>query len=88
LVDCLSGLLDEDEPGGHPPVAAPRPEATDATRELARRGFAVGPSSGLNLAGAPAGLRAGAGHHIATVCCDGWSATSRPTCSTTCAPRP
>ena len=71
VVDCLSDLLDEDELGGHAPVAVPRSEAMEATRELARRGFAAGPSSGLNLAGARRLARElGPGHHVATVCCD------------------
>jgi cysteine synthase len=71
VVDCMSGLLDEDEIGGHPPVAVPRPEAMDAARELALRGFPVGPSSGLNLAGARRlALTMGPGHHLATVACD------------------
>ncbi len=71
VIDCLSGLLDEDELGGHPPIAVPRTEAMDAARELARRGFAVGPSSGLNMAGARRlALELGPGHHIATVACD------------------
>ncbi len=71
VVDCLSGLLDEDELGGHPPLAVPREEAMDAARELARRGFPVGPSSGLNLAGARRLARElGPGHHVATVACD------------------
>jgi cysteine synthase len=71
VLDCLSGLLDEAELGGHPPLAVPRAEAMDAARELARRGFPVGPSSGLNLAGARALARGlGPGHHIATVACD------------------
>jgi cysteine synthase A len=71
VVDCMSGLLDEEELGGHPALAVPRAEAMDAAREMARRGLPVGPSSGLNLAGARrlAG-RLGAGHHVATVCCD------------------
>ena len=71
VVDCLSGLLDEDELGGRPPLAVPRDEAMDAARELAGRGFPVGPSSGLNLAGARRLARElGAGHHVATVACD------------------
>jgi cysteine synthase A len=71
VVDCLSGLLDEAALGGHPPLAVPRAEAMDATRELARRGFPVGPSSGLNLAGARLlGRELGPGHHVATVLCD------------------
>jgi cysteine synthase len=71
VVDCLSGLLDEAALGGHPPLVVPRAEAMDATRELARRGFPVGPSSGLNLAGARLlGRELGPGHHVATVLCD------------------
>jgi cysteine synthase A len=71
VVDCLSGLLDEDELGGHPPLAVPRAEAMTAARELARRGFPAGPSSGLNLAGARRmALALGPGHHVATVACD------------------
>jgi cysteine synthase A len=71
VVDCLSGLLDEAELGAHPPLAVPRDEAMDAARELARRGLPVGPSSGLNLAGARRlALELGPGHHVATVCCD------------------
>jgi cysteine synthase A len=71
VVDCLSGLLDEDELGGHPPLAVPRDEAMDAARELACRGFPVGPSSGLNLVGARRlAVELGPGHHIATVACD------------------
>ena len=71
VVDCLSGLLDEDELGGHPPLAVPRDEAMDAARELARHGFPVGPSSGLNLAGARRlAAELGAGHNVATVACD------------------
>jgi cysteine synthase A len=71
VIDCMSGLLDEAELGGHPPLAVPRDEAMDAARELARRGFPVGPSSGLNLAGARALARElGPGHHVATVACD------------------
>jgi cysteine synthase A len=71
VVDCLSGLLDEAELGGHPAVAVPRFEAMDAARELIGRGFPVGPSSGLNLAGARRlAAELGPGHHVATVCCD------------------
>lgn len=71
VVDCLSGLLDEDELGGHPPIPVPRAEAMATARELARRGYPVGPSSGLNLAGARhLAAELGPGHHVATVCCD------------------
>ena len=71
VVDCLSGLLDEQELGGHPALAVLRDEAMAAARELACRGFPVGPSSGLNLAGARHLARElGPGHHVATVACD------------------
>jgi cysteine synthase A len=71
VVDCMSGLLDEDELGGHPPLAVARAEAMEAARELAGRGFPVGPSSGLNLAGARRlALTLGPGRHVATVACD------------------
>jgi cysteine synthase len=71
IVDCMSGLLDEDELGGHPALAVPRAEAMEEARELARRGFPVGPSSGLNVAGARRlALTLGPGHHVATVACD------------------
>ena len=71
VVDCLSGLLDEDELGGRPPLAVPagrgdgrRPRA-DPPRVPGR------PSSGLNLAGARRLAAAlGPGHHVATVACD------------------
>ncbi|HKY67689.1 MAG TPA: hypothetical protein VJM49_15010, partial [Acidimicrobiales bacterium] len=46
-------------------------EAMAAARELAWRGFPVGPSSGLNLAGARRlALLLGPGSHVATVACD------------------
>jgi cysteine synthase A len=71
IVDCLSGLIDEAELGGHPAIAVPRSEAMAGARELARRGFPAGPSSGLNLAGARRlALELGPGHHVATVACD------------------
>jgi cysteine synthase A len=71
VVDCMSGLLDEDELGGHPPLAVPRAEAMATARELEHRGFPVGPSSGLNVAGARRlALTLGPGHHVATVACD------------------
>ena len=71
VVDCLSGLLDEEELGGHPAIGVPRDEAMAAARELAERGFPVGPSSGLNLAGARRlAAELGPGSQVATVCCD------------------
>ena len=71
VVDCMSALLDEDELGGHPPLVVPRAEAMATARELQRRGFPVGPSSGLNVAGARRlALTLGPGHHVATAACD------------------
>jgi cysteine synthase len=52
VVDCMSGLLDPSELSMEEPVAVPRAEAIATTRELCRRGFPVGPSTGLNVAGA------------------------------------
>jgi cysteine synthase len=71
VVDCLSGLLDEAGLGARPEIAVPRDEALDAARELAGLGFPVGPSSGLNLAGARRlAADLGPGAQVATVCCD------------------
>lgn len=71
VVDCLSGLLDETELGARRAIAVPRGVALDAARELAGLGFPVGPSSGLNLAGARRlAADLGLGAQVATVCCD------------------
>ena len=71
VVDCLSGLLDEDELGGHPPLAVPRTEAMAAARELAAPRVPGRPVERAQPGGRPpAGAAAGPGHHVATVCCD------------------
>jgi len=46
-------------------------DAVHTARELCARGLGVGPSSGLNVAGARAlARRLGPGHNVATVLCD------------------
>lgn len=59
-----SGMVDDD-------ISVPDVESIAAARELCRRGFPVGPSSGLNYAGARRLARLlGPGHDVATVLCD------------------
>jgi cysteine synthase len=71
VVDCLSGLLDPAELGLGPDIEVSRAVALATTRRLCRLGFPVGPSSGLNFAGATAlARRLGPGTHVATVFCD------------------
>jgi cysteine synthase A len=71
VVDGLSTILDEHCVGCCEPIHVPDIEALRAARELVARGFPVGPSSGLNLAGARAiARRLGPGHNVATVACD------------------
>lgn len=71
VVDCLSTILDERALGLGPEIVVARGEALAATRDLCRRGFPVGVSSGLNLCGARRlAARLGPGHHVATVFCD------------------
>ena len=71
VVDCLSGLLDPDEFGLAEDIVITHAEAMAATRELRRLGFPVGPSSGLNFAGARVlARRLGPGAPVATVFCD------------------
>jgi cysteine synthase A len=71
VVDGLSTILDEKCVGCCEPIHVPDVEALHAARELVARGFPVGPSSGLNLAGARAvARRLGPGHNVATVACD------------------
>ena len=71
VVDCLSGLLDPAALDLAPDVPVARADAVAATRELCRRGFPVGPSSGLNLVGARQVAAAlGPGSVVATVLCD------------------
>lgn len=71
IVDGLSTILDERAIGIDSEVCVPDSEAIRAARELCARGFPVGPSSGLNYAGARLLARAlGPGHDVATVLCD------------------
>lgn len=71
VVDCLSGLLDPTAIGLAAEVVVTRPDALVSTRRLCALGFPVGPSSGLNVAGAVAVARQlGPGAQIATVLCD------------------
>ena len=63
VVDGLSTILDEECVGCCEPIHVTDVEALRAARELVARGFPVGPSSGLNLAGARAiARRLGPGH--------------------------
>jgi cysteine synthase len=71
VVDCMSGLLDPEELAMGDPVEIARAEAIETTRELCRLGFPVGPSTGLNVAGARRmGRVLGPGAQVATVACD------------------
>ena len=68
VVEGMSRLLDPETVGLDDPVRVPEPEAMATAREFARRGLAVGPSSGLNIAAARRlAARLGPGHHIATI---------------------
>ena len=71
VVDCLSGLLDEAELGGHPPLAVPRPRrwTPPASWPVGVPGRSVQrPQPGRRPARWPLAL--GPGHHVATVACD------------------
>ncbi|HUP86032.1 MAG TPA: cysteine synthase family protein [Acidimicrobiales bacterium] len=71
VVEGMSTLLDRDAVGLLPDLDVADDVALDATRELCARGFPVGLSSGLNLAGARMLANdLGPGHHVATVLCD------------------
>jgi cysteine synthase A len=71
VVDCLSALLDPAELALGPDLLVSRAEALATTRELCARGLPVGPSSGLNVAGARRlAAELGPGARIATVLCD------------------
>lgn len=71
VVDGLSSLLDPESVGLAEEIRVPDKEALLAARELVARGFPVGPSSGLNFAGARRlAKRLGPGHTLATVLCD------------------
>jgi cysteine synthase A len=67
----MSTLLDRASVGIEDDLDVADDVALDATRELCGRGFPVGLSSGLNLAGARLlAADLGPGHHVATVLCD------------------
>ena len=69
VVDGMSEILDEEMIDDE--ISVPDVEAIAAARELARQGFAVGPSSGLNFAAARRMAKLlGPGHDVATVLCD------------------
>ena len=71
VVEGMSTLLDRSAVDLADDLDVADADAIAAARELCRRGFPVGISSGLNLAGARVlahGL--GPGHHVGTVLCD------------------
>lgn len=71
VVDCLSGLFDPARLDMAPDVEVTREEALAATRDLCRRGLPVGPSSGLNVAGArKLATSLGPNSVVATILCD------------------
>ena len=71
IVDGLSTLMNPTELGFDEDIYVDEQDAIAAARELCKHGFAVGPSSGLNLAAARAmARRVGPGKNIATVLCD------------------
>ena len=70
IVDGLSGLLG-DLDGHLETVTVPLRQVRETTRELCRRGFPAGLSSGLNVAAARIlARRLGPGRNIATILCD------------------
>ena len=68
VVDGMSRLMDPQAVGLDDPVLVPETEALATAREFGRRGLGIGPSSGLNIAGARRlAARLGPGHHVGTV---------------------
>jgi cysteine synthase A len=68
IVAGMSRLLDAQAVGLDEPVRVPEAEAMTTAREFARRGLAIGPSSGLNIAAARRlAERLGPGHHVGTI---------------------
>jgi cysteine synthase A len=68
VVEGMSRLLDPAAVGLDAAISVPEPEAMGTTREFARRGLAIGPSSGLNIAAARRlAARLGPGHHVGTI---------------------
>jgi cysteine synthase A len=68
VVEGMSQLLDPVAIGLGDPVRVPESEAMTTAREFARRGLAIGPSSGLNIAAARRlAKRLGPGRHVGTI---------------------
>ena len=68
VVDGLSAIYDAFEPGSRVELDMPDDEALEVARRLIRKGFPVGPSSGLNFRAAlMAAERLGPDAHIVTV---------------------
>lgn len=71
IVEGFSTLLDPAAIDADDDIVVPDVEAVETARELCAMGLAVGPSSGLNVAGArELARRLGPGHNVATVLCD------------------
>lgn len=71
VVEGMSTLLDHHDVALDDDLDVADADALAAARELCGRGFPVGISSGLNLAGARVLARLlGPGHHVGTVLCD------------------
>jgi cysteine synthase len=56
VADCISAIYREDQLPGLMTIEVPDQAALETTRQLIRRGFQVGPSSGLNYVAALAAL--------------------------------
>lgn len=68
VVQGMSRLLDASAVGMVEPIEVRDSEAMEAARELGRRGLAVGPSSGLNIAAARRlAASLGPGRHVGTI---------------------
>ena len=71
IVEGFSALLDPAAIGADDDIVVTDSLAVQTARELCALGLPVGPSSGLNVAGArELARRLGPGHHVATVLCD------------------
>ncbi|HVF76300.1 MAG TPA: cysteine synthase family protein [Acidimicrobiales bacterium] len=71
IVEGFSSLLDTESIGADDDIEVADADSVATARELCARGLGVGPSSGLNVAGARAmARRLGPGHNVATVLCD------------------